>query len=94
MRYGYDSPQLAEVKACKRDLEGDIKRINKRIDAYKDMKESTEKFIKVVGLHWLDDRAHRDGLMVAFAGLTLELPELERERDVLISEQERDKSSS
>lgn len=91
MRYDYDGPQvLSEAKACRRDIEGDIKRINERIEVFSEMKIATEKFIKRVGLHWINDRVHRDGIMVAFAGLTLELPDLERERDALIAEQERE----
>lgn len=89
MIHGYGNQ--VEVKECKRDLEGDAKRLKRRIDAFSAMKDATETFVREGHLHWFDEREHRSAMLVTIAGLGLELPALQSEYERILDAIEKER---
>lgn len=76
--------QIKRVQECKRDIEAEAKRLQKKITTLQNFRNATSEFIKANYLHWFDNKIHREMLFIALGGLSLEIPELQKRYEDLL----------
>jgi hypothetical protein len=86
MYYSGNSMPISEMQPCKRDLEGDAKRL---LASIKETQKSIECLEHLLS-QFINDKRCKDALLIMFADKTLVLPQQEAEYDRLLEQIEKE----
>lgn len=90
MGYGY--AEAVSGKECRRDLESDAKRLNKRIKTLKEFQQALLSFMSSDERHYVFDREQEAQLFFqVIGGLCIQIPRLEKEYDFILDQIEKEK---
>ena len=79
-------------KECRRDLESDAKRLNKRIGILRKLYTAIAEFMASDERYYVFDRESEQSQMYQLiGGISIQLPKLEKEYDFILAEIEKEK---